>query len=661
MAEHGKEPEAEVQATLDQANPAAITLALGKTRPGAKLPPEAAAFLQRQSRLVDLQTAHLQEQRQLLLSRLRWGRFSDRAKAALQVMTAAVGLAVVIGVTAMAWEAHEDHGLVIEAFSVPPDLAKDGLTGQVVAARFLDRLQAMQRATSSERPAASYENNWGSEIKVEIPQTGLSFSEVERLLKAKLGHASHLTGEVFRTPAGIAITARVGDVPPQTFTGPQSDFDPLTQKAAEAVYRASQPYRFAQFLQQHDRGPEAFSVISDLAANGPASERGWAFVQWGYFDLILTGDVNSARKHLLKSLAFPGIGLLGYAYLESVEIPAGHDEKVLEYFRKEENELKVNGPGYTKDILLNQKFSVAGFIAHLRGDYAEAARQLLEGVKTHDIVGSSRAFPGMAATDYALGHDLAAARSAIEPLEPNDDVSFLPAVASYGAYALPAYAIAAAKEDWPTALADARACDAWLETQKQTQKIMGLVQQTWIRPLEALALTKTGDVAGGEALIATTPVDCYLCVRVRGKIAAVKQEWPAAERWFAEAVRQSPSIPFAYSEWGEMRLAKGDLAGAIVKFDLAHQKGPRFADPLELWGEALMRRGDSDGAVDKFRQANLDAPRWGRLHVMWGEALARLGWVDQARAQLRAAGGQDLSAVDRAELARNALRARTPL
>ncbi|MDB5442942.1 MAG: hypothetical protein JWP73_1318, partial [Phenylobacterium sp.] len=41
---------------------------------------------------------------------------------------------------------------------------------------------------------------------------------------------------------------------------------------------------------------------------------------------------------------------------------------------------------------------------------------------------------------------------------------------------------------------------------------------------------------------------------------------------------------------------------------------------------------------------------WGRLHLKWGEALAKLGRRDEARTQLRAAAGMDLSAADRVEL-----------
>ena len=61
---------------------------------------------------------NLHEQRELILSRLRLGRWRDRAALILQAMTALAGAAVVAVLGAMAWQAHEDHGVAIEAFSV---------------------------------------------------------------------------------------------------------------------------------------------------------------------------------------------------------------------------------------------------------------------------------------------------------------------------------------------------------------------------------------------------------------------------------------------------------------------------------------------------------------------------------------------------------------
>src|SRR5579862_2654806 len=148
------------EASVDTGS-AALSLALGRTGKSDKaLDEDARAFLKKQGRLIDLQTEHLHEQREIVLSRLRWGRFSDRMKALLQVMTACIGLLIAGGIGWMAWSASQDRGLVIEPFSVPPDLAQKGLTGQVVASMLLDKLGEMQNATVSARAPSTYANNW---------------------------------------------------------------------------------------------------------------------------------------------------------------------------------------------------------------------------------------------------------------------------------------------------------------------------------------------------------------------------------------------------------------------------------------------------------------------------------------------------------------------
>jgi tetratricopeptide (TPR) repeat protein len=205
-----------------------------------------------------------------------------------------------------------------------------------------------------------------------------------------------------------------------------------------------------------------------------------------------------------------------------------------------------------------------------------------------------------------------------------DDSSFLELDAFDGFTGLPHYWISAAEEDWNAALADARSAAAWLDANKARHGVLGLLQPVWILPLEALAAAKTGDIAAAEELISRTPLDCYLCVRVRGQIAAEKKDWPTAEGWFAEAVRQAPTPPFAYTEWGQMRLAKGDVAGAIAVFKTAHEKGPRFADPLKGWGEALARQGSWSEARGRFNEALTDAPAWPALREARDDAVAHL-------------------------------------
>ena len=172
--------------------------------------------------------------------------------------------------------------------------------------------------------------------------------------------------------------------------------------------------------------------------------------------------------------------------------------------------------------------------------------------------------------------------------------------------------------------------------------------QVW--PWLALARSEAGDVKGAESLIAQTPVDCDLCARMRGRIAAEKKDWRGAEAWFASVDKRTPSIPFADTDWGAMLLDKGDVDGAIAKLTLANRKGPHFADPLEMWGEALMQENRSDLALAKFEEANTYAPNWGRLHLEWGKALMYAGRKDEAKAQFATAASLDLSAADKRAL-----------
>src|SRR6185437_8184124 len=121
MAEDIEAPDSGGEANAD---PIALGIAMGRT--SAAVDKEMIAYLRDQR-------DHLHEQRHLLLSRLRLGRFSDRIRAALQVMTVLVGGAVLIGLGAAAWNASQARGLVVEAFTVPPQLAATGLTGDIVA------------------------------------------------------------------------------------------------------------------------------------------------------------------------------------------------------------------------------------------------------------------------------------------------------------------------------------------------------------------------------------------------------------------------------------------------------------------------------------------------------------------------------------------------
>ena len=166
----------------------------------------------------------------------------------------------------------------------------------------------------------------------------------------------------------------------------------------------------------------------------------------------------------------------------------------------------------------------------------------------------------------------------------------------------------------------------------------------------AAAAARAGDLADAQTLAAPLPADCYPCARARAEIAAAVHDVPGADRAFAEAVRLAPSLPFAYVEWGRLRLTQGDPEGAIAKAAQAQKAGPNYADASELWGDALMAERDYADAIAKFASVDKDAPHWGRNHLELGKALMLSGRYAEARTQFEAARGLDLSIPDRAAL-----------
>ena len=640
------------EATGSGGDPVATTLALaGASRAKAD------AFLDNQKSLIDIQKHHLNEQFKHQLNQLRLATWEKRLGVLLRVSTVITGLAIAAGAAFMISDAAHSQGLIIEAFSVPPDLGARGLTGEVVATRILDNLKAMQAATDSERPADSYQYNWGSEIRVEIPETGLNFSELGKWLRDRFGNVSHVTGEVVRTPTGISVTARIGDSKPETFTGAESDFDDLARKAAEAVYRTSQPYRFVQFVAGQGRADEAFSQISDLAANGPPSERGWAYNEWGMLDQTINGDLNTARRHCREALAYSGASTVSAEIcLVNEEVWAGHDEIVLQYSKALAVNAQKHAPGVTEKYFESNKVISAAWLESIDGDFHQSALDWTRAESVPDYQGSLKLAPQLAATEYAINHDPRTAQKIIEAQEPAKDLSFLQLDAISAFSALPTYWIAVERQDWSTALAYAQASDAWLAAHTADNKLLGHLRTVWIQPLEAFALAKSGDIRGAETLISVAPPDCYLCLTIRARIAAMKGDGPGADYWFDRAVKAAPSVPFAYAQWGQALKARGDLTGAIAKFKLANQKGPHFSDPLEMWGEVLIAQNRSDLAIANFTEAAKYAPNWGLLHLKWGEALSYIGKTKDAQAQFVRAGGLDLTAAGKAELARVSVR-----
>jgi tetratricopeptide (TPR) repeat protein len=599
---------------------------------------EAREYLRRQNDIAALQIENLRKQDEYETSHLRWRRFNDQMRGALQMMLVAIGLVVVFGIGAAIWNAANDNGLVVDAFEVPPDLAAKGLTGDVIANKVLSRLSQFQAETGSMRASASYANNWGDNIKVQIPNTGVSISEFNRALHEWLGHQTRISGEIYRTPDGLAISARAGNDSTPVLKGSEADIDTLIDKAAQSIYRSTQPYRYAAWLGAKGRLAESTAELQSIVDTGNAMERAWAYNGMAH-DTIDKGEVAAANVFLRKAIASDPSILLPHGNLVGGEIYLGHDENALAATRAllksaEDGDPTMDAVAFERSVLDAQLV-----LAELTGDNLSAL-DLARKRELKSDVESAREDEVLAC---ALLHDADCFRATSTSFEPTNDADTRESQA--GAMQQANVAL----ERWSDVL---NAAPAFHESLMHGTPLYRASEALQDVPLQALALANTGDFKGAHRLADTLPGDCVICLRVRGQIDAAEHNWSGAAWWFARAEAAAPSLPLPDSDWGAMLLAKGDYDGAIAKFTLANRKGPHFADPLEMWGEALIAKNRSDLALTKFDQAGKYAPNWGRLHLKWGEALLWSGKRDDAQKQFAIAATLDLAPSEYSELAR---------
>jgi tetratricopeptide (TPR) repeat protein len=611
---------------------------------GAASRTKADAFIDEQTRLAgkqaiiaDLQIDTLQKKDEFELSHLRFRQFSDWARFALEIAAFLVVLLVICGLGTMLWNAAEDRDLVVDAISVPPDIAQSGMTGSVLAGRLLDSFGAMQASTvATTQAAASYRGGGGSEIRVEIPETGISLGDLNQYLRAWLGQETHVSGDLVRTGNGFALTLRYADAPGTTFSG--NDIAKLVDESAEHLFAGLRPLLYGEYLAGRHRTDEALAVIVPLSRAGDARVRSLAYADWAVL-LEQQGDYWGARQKALAGVRLDPDDPTAMGRLMGSESGLGHEEA-----RWSDAVAGVplwRGPDaneFDAAFVAGAPLAISGYRSEMEGDFAAAAADEAQAVAVNPRLSDLTS----EATNLARDHDIAAAEQLLE---------LLPVRSADGSlnddpYEL-RYLLARERGDWKTARAELSIVQQIFRSHPRYT----IYLKTRVLPRLAQATAANGDVAEAEKLIAQTPDDCDECLRDRAWVAAARHDWSEMARDFSLVAARSPHIPFAETDWGEILLRKGDCDGAIAKFAVANSKGPHFADPLEMWGEAQIAKNRSDLALAKFEEADKNAPNWGRLHLKWGEALFYMGKPEESKRQFAIAANLDLSPADKASFA----------
>ena len=583
---------------------------------------------------------------QIRSERLEHG--SKRAMIAFRSVLTLGALIVLGAFLSMVVSAREDHGLVIEALSVPPDLAQRGLTGETVAAGLADRLAVIDRTARSFRSPRTMTVNWGDDVKIQIPETGVSIGDLDAFLRRELGQQTIIGGAVFRTPAGLHVTVRAGGGGAVDLTGSDRDFDAMLQKAAEGVFEKTQAYRYSKYLEFTGRRAEAMAVARQLAATSDdPSERAWAWAQVSNL-LDNAGDLKGAVVAGKIAIEQDPKNALAYLNLSIALGQLSHDRESEPYGIKAA-QLGSTSEGGLSDVGINTSQTNLSNGPAQRGDFQESLRRL-------DAVTRGPMYPGVAELNrariaelLAAQHDFSGSRAASG--NPGD-VYLTTHFATNGGLSMPQFSQDMDQEDWAAALRQTNLDLEALKNDPEGEAIADIVRSRHVLPRQAEALALSGRLDEAGAVASSLPLDCANCASARMAVAALAGDYPTALHWYRQAIQWGGDTPFSATDLGTILQRQGHYREALKLADEALNYGPKYPDAHKLRGDALRKLGRLNDSVVEYGKAAAGAPRWGRLQIDWAVAELRLGDLAAARQHLASAGTMDLNSADRALLAR---------
>ncbi|HEX4095449.1 MAG TPA: hypothetical protein VHX64_01910, partial [Caulobacteraceae bacterium] len=293
-------------------------------------------FLERQAHLLELEAVELQEQRAVRLHHLhdqtresQLRRFAQHMRNGLQIFVAILATAIGLGLVIMLADAFSARSVVVEPFDAPPALAARGLTGKVVAGEVLDALTKLQAATRSSAAKRRLSNAWTGDIKVEVPETGISLSDIFHALVARFGHETHIDGDLVQTgDGGLVLTIRGDGILPRSFQGAAGDLDTLTTQAAEYAYGQSQPGLYAGYLMNGGRNADAVAFAKTAYPTASELDKPEVLNVWADAWQNLGATPKEALPLYREAIRQKPDFWTGYANIMNLDLDSGKEEDV---------------------------------------------------------------------------------------------------------------------------------------------------------------------------------------------------------------------------------------------------------------------------------------------------------------------------------------------
>jgi tetratricopeptide (TPR) repeat protein len=593
--------EEKIDATEGGAEPFAAAIAANLANQNPEVAAETVAFLRQQTKVLRVQEKNAEAEYEFFEA--EWGPrlLALRLRTGFQVFFALFATVIGLGLAIVIYQGVQSRSVVIDSFSVPPSLAPDGLNGQVLASGLLDVLTRIQAASRANIEHRNLSNAWTNEISIDVPETGISIGQLERMIKTRFGHDQHIQGDLVKVPTGLALTVRGTGILPKTFTGDSAALDKLLTQAGEYVFSQSQPGLWTAYLSNNNRDDEAIAFAQAAYNAVDASERPYVLNYWA--DAIGDkGDERAMARALplyREALRLKPDYWSAYNNIMYAQAGLGDEEGAVQVGRQM---VKLAGgrPGRAPEEMFQN------YDEFVRDLPAERASNIAD-MESHGGIGTSGPITGpenlnVAQLDIWM-HDSAAAALRLQTTPIDDKNLFDVAAASFDRALLAEEVgdLKKASREW-----DAFATD-------YADPTISTANAQWMC-YAAVTYEKTGQAAKADAALkpfgGLTMVDCY---RFKGDVLDLRGDWSGAQEWYGKAVALGPSLPAGYYSWGMALARHGDLAGAASKLKDANQKGPHWADPLKAWGDVLVKQGQIKDALAKYDAALKFAPNWKQL------------------------------------------------
>ena len=559
-------------------------------------------FLEKQARLLEVQTRHLEDEHAARLHFLRGQarevdlrRAGLRLRVGFQLFLVLFATVIGIGIALMIHDAVTSRRVVIEPFDAPSALASRGVTGKVVAAGLLGELNRLQAATKSSSAKRNLTNAWSSDVQLALPEAGVSIGELSRLLERRLGHDVHIDGDLVQTEAGgLVLTVRGDGVQQQSFSGGANELAKLTTQAAEYVYGQSEPALYSTYLTNMGRDVETIAFSQSAYAGARIEDRPYLLNSWAIALQNTTGSVRQPLALYRAAVQIKPDFWVGYNNILNALWDLGDEEGA---WRAGEDMRRAAGgrPGRAPEKYYQNWDQLTWNLSTWRDS-------TIEDVQSNAGLGTLAASAGPALADIdARMHDEGAAELALQTTKPDSNDPTIGAVGHFVRGVLAAEAGDSARAATEMEAFQTSYANPVVSTNYPADNC-------WIAPAEEAA----GHPDKADAVLKTagTFVDCY---RFRGDILDGRGDWAGAQQAYKEAVALAPDLPAAYYSWGVALTRHGDLQGAEDKLRGANQRGPHWADPLKAWGDVLVKQRHLNDALAKYDQALKYAPNWGAL------------------------------------------------